>query len=199
VFKPLAILALLAGAACAQPLINGVPYGPGPAQSIPPYNSATTYPANPYGPNIAPYYNQQEMRLPNQAWSNLRGEVIRPADDGLWLVKTSAMMPIGSVISVTRNGQVINGGKVIESGRGNALIKPWASQDLRMGDEVALEMVGPSRTTPVYDKFQWNRPAMHDPSYQYYTDYMHADFQPGRITPVFQSAGFFNPWFNGFR
>lgn len=191
----MSLAACLATTALAQPIYPT-------AQPRPYLNAADAYSAqnsvpNPYGTNLAPYYNQQETRMPNAAWSGHVGELIRRGDDGLWIVSTSGLMPKGSVVSIVRNGQVVNGGQVVASGQGNALIKPWAASDLKGGDNVYLQSVAPVATTPVYDKFQVNRPTMQDPTYLYWTDYMHQD-HPGQITTLYNNNGFYPGYYPGY-
>jgi len=194
----LTLIACLTGAALAQPS-----YVPNQVSPVYPYQSPdTSFSAqnatpNPYGPNIAPYYNQQEARRPNASWAGHVGEIVRQGNGGLWIVNTSGLMPRGSVVSIQRNGIVVNGGTVVESGHGNALIKPWASSDIKGGDNVFLQSVAPVATAPVYDKFQNNRPTMQDPTYLYWTDYMHRD-HPGQITPVFPNYNYNGYYNNGF-
>jgi len=190
----LTLVACLAGMASAQPTYptyQGQYYN-NPANN---YSAQNSLP-DPYGRNLAPYYNQQETRMPNSAWSGHVGEIIRQGNGGLWIVSTSGLMPKGSVVSILRNGQVVNGGTVVESGQGNALIKPWASSDLKGGDNVYLQSVAPVASPPVYDKFQVNRPTMQDPTYLYWTDYMHQD-HPGQMTSLY-SPGYYPGFYPGF-
>ncbi|MBS2039433.1 hypothetical protein JST97_30890 [bacterium] len=184
----LALVAGLAAVAVAQPSYPTMQQRnySNPANSFSMQNSLP----DPYGRNIAPYFNNQEVRLPNQAWSGHVGELVRQGDGGLWIVNTSGLMPKGSTVSIMRNGLMVNGGQVVESGAGTALIKPWASSDVKGGDNVYLQSVAPVAIAPVYDKFQVNRPTMQDPSYLYYTDYMHQE-HPGQFTSLFSN-------FNGF-
>lgn len=188
----------LSGLASAQVVIPGQTAVPvnynNPANSF----SAQSYPADPYGRNIAPYYNSQEAHLPNQAWSQQAGKLVGKADDGNWVVATSGLMPKGSTVAIFRDGRTVNGGQVIDSGGSCAVIKPWATTDLHAGDEVRLQMVAPIANAPVYDKFQVNRPTMQDPMYLYWTDYMHHDFQPGRITTLYTNPGYYPGFYPGY-
>ncbi len=95
--------------------------------------------------------------------------------------------------------RMVNGGQVVESGAGTALIKPWASSDVKGGDNVYLQSVAPVAVAPVYDKFQVNRPSMQDPSYLYYTDYMHQE-HPGQFTSLFSNYNGFGyyPGYNNY-
>lgn len=177
------LLCLALGAVCRAQPIRGMRSDPASSYSM--QNSLP----DPYGRNIAPYFNNQEYRQPDPAWASHQGEVAGKADDGLWLVSCNGVLPRGSIVSLQRNGVNLNGGQVIESGAGTALIRPWSSQDIKLGDQVILQSVAPPPSQPVYDKFQVNRPTMQDPTYLQWTDTLHRE-HPGQMTSLFNGYGF---------
>lgn len=85
-----------------------------------------------------------DMQLPNEAWSRIQGEVVRPIEGGLWFARTNGLMPVGSVLSVRRNGVMINGGRVVESDRKGIFFHPWAGDAIQPGDTLNFESVAPN-------------------------------------------------------
>jgi len=83
------------------------------------------------------------MQLPNAAWRRLEGEVVRPVDGGLWYARANGLMPIGSILSIRRQGLVVNGGWVMEADVRGLFFRPWSSEEVRPGDTLKLESVAP--------------------------------------------------------
>lgn len=132
------------------------------------------------GGGYAPY--QDPIQHPSAAWSAHAGSLVRPAADSGWVVQTTGSLPAGSTVSIIRDGRVVDGGKVVQSGDHVALVEPWAKNDLHAGDLVALEAVAVPQSTPVIDRYQVNQQAMQDPRYLARLARLDAEWSPGRIT-----------------
>lgn len=94
-------------------------------------------------PTVAPPPEFPNMQLPNEAWSQVAGEVVRPVEGGLWYARTSALVPVGSVLSIRRNGVIVNGAWVMEADKKGIFLRPWAADAIQPGDELRLQSVAP--------------------------------------------------------
>jgi hypothetical protein len=103
-----------------------------PAWAIP--GSPSTTPSLPPIPN---------MQLPNAAWLRIQGVVVRPVEGGLWYARTNGRMPVGSILSVRRQGTLVNGARVMESDLRGIFLEPWAHDAIQPGDQLHLESVAP--------------------------------------------------------
>jgi hypothetical protein len=93
----------------------------------------------------------EEMRPARGQWANRGGTVIQCAGPRTWVITTNGPLPVRGVVSVQRNGQVIDGGHVAVAGQSVAQIRTWSSVVLQPGDLVLLDAVpAPLGPAPVF-------------------------------------------------